>query len=369
MVSKSRKTLEGLGALPTSSDIASKKANESVPAPISEYKSPAMRAATGEKRIESKYEQLTNALEEANAARLKAESQRSTMTIKMPVTGQVVEFRQQEIPVDNIVVPQINGRRQSLLDALSLSDILPSIKKEGQQRPGYVYPIGDGTFGSLDGSRRLASCKLAGIPNYIALVGEVPEADRAKFSENENKNSALSYWEQSQNFGHLIEVGAYKNWHQLCVAHDIPTADESRFKALYEIPELYASIFTTPTDMQKSFGEEIGKLKRKNESQLVEAAENLRKLRAEALESGEPWKDAADILKILKSSVRSKPAVEIDVKARKPKTYEIGPSKVPVKHSRSKTTGAIKFEINANGLSDEDVAAVEQAILKALKVS
>ncbi|EIF42842.1 parB-like partition protein [gamma proteobacterium BDW918] len=368
MVRKSRKSLEGLPTLTSSSDVQKRLESESqspVAQPIPRKPSPAFKAAEGE-RIVSSWDKLNAQLEEERAAREAAEARAGLVTIKMPVTGQTVEFRQQEIDVDLIDVPEANGRFQSLLDELSLSDILPSIRREGQQRPGYLAPKPDGRFDSLDGSRRLAACKIAGIKKYIALVGEVPEADREKFSQNENKNSALSYWEQARIYGGMIERGDYKSWNSLGGALDISPVDVDRYKKLYELPELYPALFVRPTDMQKSFGEVVAALRKKNEGALIEAAEELRAQRKEAVRSGEHWKDAADILKALKSAVRTRAPENVGAKARKPKLYSVGPGAVPVKHSKSKTTGAIKFEINPKGLSADAVAEVEMLILKAL---
>ena len=102
----------------------------------------AARARDGE-TIESAWDKLKAQLEEEKAARekaeaarekaeeesKKAEAERGVVTIKMPVTGQLVEFKQVEVDVDLIDIPDANGRRQSLLDELSLSDILPSIRR------------------------------------------------------------------------------------------------------------------------------------------------------------------------------------------------------------------------------------------------
>lgn len=371
MARKSRKSLEGLPTLTSSSDVqkrldtgASDQGNEIVAKPTRKP-SPAFRASEGEK-IVSSWDRLNAELEEERAARLEAEAKAGLVTIKMPVTGQLVEFRQEEIDVDLIDVPAANGRFQGLLDELSLSDILPSIRREGQQRPGYLAPKADGRFDSLDGSRRLAACKIAGYEKYIALVGDVPEADREKFSQNENKNSALSYWEQARIYGGMIERGDYKTWNSLGSALDLSPVDVARYKALYELPELFPALFVTPTDMQKTFGEVVAALRKKDEKALFAAAEDLKNQRAEAIEKGEHWKDAADILKILKSAVRTRAVENVGAKARKPKFYTVGSSGVPVKHSKSKTTGAIKFEIDAKGLSPEAVSEVELLILKAL---
>lgn len=339
----------------------------------------AARARDGE-TIESAWDKLEAQLKEEKAAREKAEAEREkaeaerekavaergVVAIKMPVTGQLVEFKQIEVDVDLIDIPDANGRRQSLLDELSLSDILPSIRKEGQQRPGYLTAKEGGRFDSLDGSRRLASCKIAGIPKYKALVGDVPAADRAKFSENENKNTALSHWEQAQIYGSMIERGDFSSWYQLGAALNINEFDVKRYKALFELPELFASLFTTPTDMQKTFGQVVAQLMKKNSEKLVAAAEQLKEERATAIKSSASWKDAAEIVSVLKSSVRVKASSSLTAKAREPKLYKVGKSNVPVKHSISTTNGSVKFEIIRKGLSEADVIAVERLILKAL---
>ena len=100
----------------------------------------------------------------------------------------------------------------------------------------------------------------------------------------------------------MIERGDYKTWNSLGSALDLSPVDVARYKALYELPELFPALFVTPTDMQKTFGEVVAALRKKDEKALFAAAEDLKNQRAEAIEKGEHWKDAADILKILKSA-------------------------------------------------------------------
>ncbi|GAA4091683.1 ParB/RepB/Spo0J family partition protein [Zhongshania borealis] len=377
MTTKRKKiSFDGIAPLMSSEDVDKKDdENAKVGEPhidTNRKASVATRASRGE-TIEGAWDKLKAQLKEEKAAREKAEAEREkaesgrgVVTIKMPVTGQLVEFKQIEVDVDLIDIPDANGRRQSLLDELSLSDILPSIRKEGQQRPGYLTVKEDGRFDSLDGSRRLASCKIAGITKYKALVGDVPVADRAKFSENENKNTALSHWEQAQIYGSMVERGDYTTWYQLGAALNINENDVKRYKALYELPELFASLFTTPTNMQKTFGQVIAQLMKKNSEKLIPAAKQLKEERAKVIKNSGSWKDAADIVSVLKSSVRARSNDTIAVKVRENKLYTVGKSKVQVKHSISTTSGSVKFEIVRKGMSEADVAAVEQLILKAL---
>ncbi len=110
----------------------------------------------------------------------------------MPVTQQEVVFELQRIDPSKIDVSPENERIQEFLDEISLRDILPSIRKQGQQFPGTVRPKKDGRFELIEGSRRLKAAVLAKKP-YLALVGDVPDADVRELSVIENKHQDVSY--------------------------------------------------------------------------------------------------------------------------------------------------------------------------------
>lgn len=148
---------------------------------------------------------LLQALEEVK----NSDSEGAPIVLTMPVTKQEITFELRRIDPSLIDVSPENERIQEFLDEISLQDILPSIKKHSQQKPGTVRPKKDGRFELIEGSRRLASVKLAK-QEYLALVGDVPDADVRELSIIENKHQDVSPYEKAKTYQKQIERGSLR---------------------------------------------------------------------------------------------------------------------------------------------------------------
>lgn len=294
--------------------------------------------ADAHKTFESEKETLLQELEEARSS----SGNSSPIVLTMPVTKQEVTFELRRIPPDLIEVSPENERIQGFLDEISLKDILPSIRKHGQQKPGTVRPVEGGKYELIEGSRRLASVKLAGV-DYLALVGDVPDADIRELGIIENRHQDVSPYEKAKAYQRQMERGEFENWTQLGAARGISSSHISRYRACAELDEIYVRILPSPSDMPLSYGETIGKLRRKDEDALKQKAEAILNIRLSALANGAgDMMDVEEILKQLKSAVRSKlekPTV------REPVLYRSDNGKLQVKHSIT-NKGANKFEIS-----------------------
>lgn len=285
----------------------------------------------------------------------------SPIVLTMPVTKQDITFELKRIDPELVDVSAENERIQEFLDEISLNDILPSVKKHGQQKPGTVRPKAGGRFELIEGSRRLAAVKLAG-KKYLTLVGNVPDADVRELGVIENKHQDVSPYEKSMAYKRLIDSAEFDNWTQLGAAKGISSSHISRYKACVELDKLYVRILPSPSDMPLSYGETIGALLKKGEAALNKKANELLSLRGKSLSDSVELSDVEDIIKTLKSAVRTKTEAP---KSWKPVIYKTSNGKQTLKHAVT-NKGATKFELV--GVGERDLEKILQHLMKTLGV-
>ena len=359
-------------------ELLSGEGSDAVPARRRRPRAPAIDAMRGENKPlkaievvtqekESLEEQLKVQRDDAATKITRLEKQlksqrgnENPISLVMPVTKQRVSFELTLLDPTLIDVSPENERIQSFLDAISLQDILPSIKKQGQQKPGTVRPIAGGRFELIEGSRRLAAVKLAGA-QYLALVGAVPDADVRELSVIENKHQDVSAYEKARAYDNQIKSGDYDNWTQLGAAKGISSSHISRYKLCVELDEIFVRILPSPSDMPLSYGETISALMKKGAKELLAQAEKLLLARQGASDDGSSLVDAEGIIKLLKSAVRNKLKKPT---AKKPVEYKTKNGDVCLKHSLT-NKGTSKFElVGADQAQVEKVLTFLKAALK-----
>lgn len=281
--------------------------------------------------------------------------------LKMPVTKQMVTFKLMHIDPKLIDVSPENERIQEFLDETSLSDILPSIKKHGQQQPGMVRPKAGGRFELIEGSRRKACTDITG-DKYLAWSGEVPEADVRELSVIENKHKDVSPYEKAVAYKRMIDSGEFDTWAQLAAAKKISTSHVSRFKSCVDLDKLYVRILPSPSDMSLSYGETISALLKKDEKSLRNKANELLKIREENAKNNADPVDVEEILKALKSAVRTKAEAPTH---KKPIVYKSQNGKQLLKHAVT-NKGATKFELE--GVGEKDLEKILQFLKKTMGI-
>lgn len=281
--------------------------------------------------------------------------------LTMPVTKQEITFELKRIDPSLIDVSPENERIQQFLDEVSLQDILPSIRKHGQQKPGTVRPAEGGRYELIEGSRRLAAVKLAK-GEYLALVGSVPDADVRELGVIENKHKDVSPYEKAKAYLRQIENGEYENWTQLGAAKGISSSHIARYRACAQLDEIYVRILPSPSDMPLSYGETIAQLIKKGGADLVKKAQELCDLRQKSVLDKQELPDAEEVLKILKSAVRIKTE---EPKTWKPVVYKSKDGNKSVKHSVT-NQGATKFELS--GLSQDEITSVLDYLKNTFKI-
>ena len=344
--------------------------------------SPALAVMTGDDRPTSITDTLKadkKAAEQAlQEVRLQLENERDEFALKleearshggngnpviltMPVTKQEVTFELRSVNPELIDVSPENERIQNFLDEISLQDILPSIRKSGQQKPGVLRPKDNGRFELIEGSRRLASVKLDD-QNFLALVGDVPDEDVRELSVIENKHKDVSPYEKAIAYQKQIENGEFENWTQLGAAKGISSSHISRYKLCVELDEIFIMILPTPSDMPLAYGEVIAKLKKTSEDALYTKANELLDVRNDALNDRHKLLDIDSIMKLLRGAVKSKYEAP---KGWNPEKYQSDDSNRKLKHSIS-NKGTTKFEIT--GADDEQLAKILAFLTSTLKV-
>ena len=284
----------------------------------------------------------------------------SALELTMPVTKQKVAFELVEIDPSLIDISPENEREQEFLDEVSLRDVLPDIKKYGQQKPGTVRPKSNGRFELIEGSRRRKSCEIAGI-KFKAFCGDVPDADVRVLSVSENIKKDVSPYEKGVAYKKQIDNGEFENWSELAAAKRISTSHTSRLKALAELPVRFIKILPSPSAMSTKYGEEITSLRKKAQDELEEKVSELLDLR-KSVSSPRDYPEYEDIVKMLKSAVRSKVTKPV---LDKPNLYESKSKDCFLKHSIT-YKGATKFEIE--GVTDDQVQKLVKMIAKELKL-
>ncbi len=283
------------------------------------------------------------------------------IVLTMPLTKQHVTFKLMRVDPSLIDVSPENERIQAFLDEVSLRDILSSIKKHGQQKPGTLRLKKDGRFELIEGSRRLAAVKLAS-QDYLALVGDVPDADVRELSVIENKHQDVSFYEKAQAYQRQIDRGEYANWTQLGASYGISSTHISRYKVCADLDEVFVRILPCSSDMPLSYGETIGGFLKKDKNEVFKKAREILGKRKIAAQEEVELPCVEEIVKILKSAVRTKPATPTE---KKPVFYKSKNNVVSLKHSVS-TKGNIKLELS--GVTPEKADKILHFLRQVLKV-
>ncbi len=288
---------------------------------------------------------------------------RAELTLTMPVSGLMVTFHLEEVPNELIVVSEENERDQSLLDKAAVADILLSIEKDGQQKPGTLRPIGNGRYELIEGSRRLACCRFIDRP-YLAFVGDVPDADVRALSRIENKHNQISIYEKALSY--LKDIGTkYKNWEQLSAAEGFSSRQATRYRRMAELDKTFVRAFPNPSELAVTIADWLTQkieANEENKTKLLDCARGLVADRILRIEKGEELLGAEEISKRLKQAIRvttEQPSV------KKPLVYKSVCGKIEVKHSIT-NKGTRKLELV--GVTDSKMEALLDFVKKKFEV-
>ncbi|MBB3048885.1 ParB family chromosome partitioning protein [Litorivivens lipolytica] len=296
------------------------------------------------------------------------EGKADSISLTMPVTKLDVRLQLQKIPTELIDVSPENERDQELLDEAAVADILPSFQKNGQQQPGTVRPTKGGRFELIEGSRRLFCAKTCGV-DYIALVGDIPDADVRVLSRTENVHKPPSAFERARSYQRDIDMGLFKTWEQLAAAEGLNKSTVSRYKALVEIDRQFVKAFPDPNSLSTTIAEWIRKVQNSDEVKrkaLLDEAASLVQDKQQRVARGEDPLDGRAVLSRLRKAVRAAGAISQPTK-KKPVVYRSKDGSVELKHSLSRDGLATKIEFK--GVDAAVTQAVVERLIRELKLS
>ena len=317
-------------------------------------------------KAQDELDQTRGRLEETEREKEQLSERQNAIVLTMPVSRKEVSFRLVSIDPAHVDVSPLNPRKQELLDSGSVRDIFEDIRENGQVEPGMVRPVekgGSTRFELISGSRRLFCVTQLG-RQYLAYVGQVPDADIRMLSRTENKQSGISAWERGVSYKEDLDAGRYKSYELLAKAEGTTKATISNYIQVAELPEVFVRAFPTPNELTMSFAAWLSKKRTDAQrwQKLLAKADELANQKQMRLEKGIPVMDADTIKAELKRHIRG--VTETKPTARRPVTYMDGRGTARFKHSVS-NKGAYKFELIT--ATEEQQAMILKYIQETLK--
>lgn len=295
---------------------------------------------------------------------------RERIVLKMPVTALDVEFEKAWIDPSLIDVSPQNQRMQNLLDDAAVADILEDIARSGQTEPGILRPTGNGRYEAIAGSRRLHCVRRIRdtgrdpARKYLALIGQVPDADVRRLSRIENQQSQISPYELACSYARDIENKVYSSWNQLAAAEGISAAYAQRYKDLAGLPQAIVKAFAKPADLTLTIVDwlmpKLARGKEEDRKALLDCASQLQEEKSRRLAAHEEPLQATEVAARLKSAVRKQPAQELTAKKPIIIKKRLAGGMLEYKHSIARSDGSRKFEVK--GASDSDLQAIDNFI-------
>lgn len=252
-------------------------------------------------------------------------------TLKMPVTGQEIEFKTQEVIPNTCIIHPRNQRVQSLLSITNpkIAMLRDSLLKEGQREPAlarWITVNGERVLQIIDGSRRRFACDvLHQSDNNFRLkvwVGQITDsdADHLAISGNDNRDD-ISPWELAQ---HLKQVEKENpTWsHEVIATHEnISRTQVSNLLMISTIPIEIVSLLESPDLLKVNSGLQVSKL-------LRDAKDNAY---LSFLQSNAPYSKLSVLAKQLKAALNLEPKKptptanrKIDIKSNNKTRVSVG---------------------------------------------
>lgn len=266
----------------------------------------------------------------------------------MPVTKTRVRLRLVEVDPSLVDVSPENERDQGLLDESAVSDILPSFQQTGQQQPGTLRPKDNGRYELIEGSRRLFCAKLTG-RGYLALLGDIPDADVRTLSRTENVHKPPSAYERAMSYQRDIDSGRYSSWAQLAAAEGVSKSTMSGYTALVETDRVFVQSFPDPNSLSaknalwirktRNQSEKVAKALHETAIELISKKKSAIKAGQEPLLPDEVMTEYRRAARSVSSSTASGPT------SKEPIIYRSTNRSRSVKHSVTRDGKAVKFEM------------------------
>lgn len=275
----------------------------------------------------------------------------------MPVTKLEVRMRREYVDPGLIDVSPENQRQQDLLNRQAVSDIYPDIEANEQQEAGLLRPKAGGRFELIAGSRRLWCVTDLG-RDYLAEIGDIPDADVRALSRVENAQKEISAYEKAVSYLRDIQSGRVKDWAHLAIMEGLSKPAVSRYKALAEMSPVILRAFSQANDMTTTQGVAIKKLLAESEhaaKAILDEAASLVEEKAQCLKEGGELPDGRAVFKRLKSAGEAAVAKSaVTPTKNKPVIYRSKDGMITLKHKLSRDGDKVSLDVEG---ADEEVLA------------
>lgn len=322
----------------------------------------ASHAKSGEKRVSSPI----------NSPALTVRSKRQQrMYLDMPVSKTTVECDLIEVDPRHCIASPLNKRVQSLLSAddVAVQQLLNSMRDEGQRDPVLVrhlkQPEGDMRYEVIYGTRRRYVAELlaeAGEGSGVLKAwysDQITDADAKRLADSENDDRQdISSWERAIYFAQLRAAKPDLTLEVLAGMEGVDRTLAGKYLKLAELPESVVQRVSSPTAISLRAGLDI----QKTLGSLGPAA---RKKVLQSFSEAPRFEDGGALLKALREAARQSTKPAGAVKGRRELVDEQGRKRAVIGAHRSKKG---QYKVDLYELSDEQIAAVEEAIRGALKL-
>lgn len=151
------------------------------------------------------------------------------------------------------------------IDTETCSDLISSIKQNGQQIPAIVRKRENETYELICGARRLFACKQLQIKLLVAII-DVSNQDAALLMDLENREREdISAYERGIDFANWIRHGLYKNATEICNKTGIKKALLSQLLNIANLDKSLIAAFKKPSDIPLRWARELYRLSKSSE--------------------------------------------------------------------------------------------------------
>ncbi len=304
-----------------------------------------------------------------NAPAMSGATQRiQRLYLDLPISKVKAECELKEIDPSTCVASRFNKRVQSLLSSTdpAVMQLKRSMEEEGQRDPVLVRPLqtpqGAIQYEVVYGTRRRFVAELLnqasndGFMLRAWVSNKISDADAKRLADSENQDrQGISAWEMAQYYQEIKTTRPELNLEAIAGLEGVDASSVSRYLQLASLPEDIVKLVSSPAEITLRSGLDILKAtKRKSPAVRQKLLANLRMLA--------PFAKTADLLKAIKADDVDK--LVTPTKAKKIEIADKQGNKRAVIGAHRTKQG--QYKVDLFELSDDELASVHQALVKAL---
>jgi ParB/RepB/Spo0J family partition protein len=196
----------------------------------------------------------------------------------IPTTHKEFDYKVSRVDTSKCSLWKMANRLGEYIDESSCSELIESIKKNGQQIP-VIARVKNNAYEIICGSRRLFACKYLSIPIIIAIV-DIDDKTALLVMDAENRSRKdISPYERAIDYKHWIDAGIYKNYKEIQELAGIKKSWFSQLIALADLDPQIVAAFSYPSNLKQKWGYELKLICKKHEdlkSKMIEVANSIK---------------------------------------------------------------------------------------------